>query len=90
MKLERIAGSIDRFDAIDHRAAHAVNEIAIEERDGLIEFFIQFDSPLLPLFMVKIAHRHSSTGSFEDVAIIGSDQFAFPDVVRSQRGIQVA
>jgi hypothetical protein len=79
MKLKRISISLGRFHSIDNRSTNTVDEIAVEERDCLIQPTHEICFEFLPLFGLHVANGHSTTTSVEYVQIITADVCGIPD-----------
>ena len=55
LDLHRIAGPIDRLDAIDHRPSHAADEVAVEEGDRGVQPPGQLRLPIVPGVEIHVA-----------------------------------
>ena len=65
--LHRIAGPIDRLDAIDHRPSHAADEVAVEEGDRGVQPAGQFGLPIVPGVEIHVLPRDAAAARTEDV-----------------------
>ena len=66
-KLEGIAGSIRWLHPIDDTPADAMDKIAIEESDRLLQLTVQFCFPLDLLVIIQIGQSDSLAGLFENM-----------------------
>ena len=66
-ELDGIAGSADRFDAIDDGAADAVDEVAVEESNGGVEARGEFGAPIVPGIEIQVGAGDALAAAIEDV-----------------------
>ena len=72
LELDRVAGPVDRLDAVDHRPPHAADEIAVEEGDRGREPPGQLGLPVVPGVEIQVAARYPPAPLLEDVQVIAA------------------
>ncbi len=85
LDLHRIARPIDRLDAVDHRPAHAADEVAVEEGDRRVQPPGQFGLPIVPGVEIHVLPRDPAAASVEDVqafvaGLVGGEELGQLDV----------
>ena len=82
LELDRVARPLDRLDAIDHRAAHAADEIVVEKGDRGVQPPGQLRLPLPPGVEIEIGPRHPAAVLIENVQIVAAGQGRGVEVVQ--------
>ena len=70
LDLHRVAGPIDRLDAVDDHPADAADEVAIEKSDGGGEPACQFGLPVVPCLEIQVAPGDAAATGVEHVEIV--------------------
>lgn len=79
MKLERIGIFACGFNTVNHAAANAMDEVAVEKSDRLIQAAHQVGLEFLPFFGLHVADCHTPTAAIKGVQVIGTNLLAVPD-----------
>jgi len=84
LDLDRVAGAIDRLDAVDHDAAHAAHETAVEERDRAAEPPSQLGLPVVPGLEVHVGPGHAPAALVEHVQIIAPEGLRLEELLATK------
>ena len=87
--LHRVAGPVDRLDAVDHRPPHAADKIAVEKGDRRIQPPGQLGLPVVPGVEIQVVPRHPPAARVEDVQVFAAGPAAAKNRVQLDVGVRI-
>src|SRR6056297_2844329 len=77
--LDRFGGTLDRFNSVHDEPTDTMDEVAVQERDRVIELFGLFDLPRSPSVRIQVARGDTAAGMFKQMQVIATRSINIPN-----------